>query len=52
MSAASSETVVLFERHHGLTAISYSAGTLLAALRAAGLVRSWAGRATIAEEDE
>jgi CrcB protein len=38
MSAASSETVTLFEHHHAATAVSYCVGTLIAALIAVWLV--------------
>jgi CrcB protein len=40
MSAASAETVTLFDRGQDLTAISYLAGTLLAAVVAVRLVNS------------
>ncbi|MCW2856420.1 MAG: hypothetical protein JWR52_2035 [Marmoricola sp.] len=41
MSAASTETVSLFEAHRAGTAVAYSGGTLLAALVAAWLVSRW-----------
>ncbi|MCW2754909.1 MAG: hypothetical protein JWQ32_2320 [Marmoricola sp.] len=41
MSAASTETVGLFEAHRAGTAVAYSGGTLLAALVAARLVSRW-----------
>lgn len=54
MSAASAETVSLFEAHHAATGVAYSGGTLVAALAAAWLVSRMvdpAARAA-AEQDE
>ncbi len=54
MSAASAETVSLFEAHHTATGVAYSGGTLVAALAAAWLVSRVvdpAARAA-AEQDE
>lgn len=44
MSAASEQTVALFERSEQLTAIAYAGGTLLAALAAVWLVQRWVGQ--------
>ena len=52
MSAASAETVSLFEHDHDLTAFCYLAGTLVAALAAVAVVDRWSTAAarTAAEQ--
>jgi CrcB protein len=52
MSAASAETVGLFEHGHDLTAFCYLAGTLVAALVAVVVVDRWSTAAARAEAEE
>ena len=51
MSAASTETVTLFEHGHQLTGFSYCAGTLTAALVAVAVVDRWSTAAERAEAE-
>ena len=51
MSAASTETVTLFEHGHRLTGFSYCAGTLLAALVAVAVVDRWSTASDRAEAE-
>jgi len=51
MSAASEQTVSLFERGHDLTAICYLGGTLVAALVAVAVVDHWSTAAERAEAE-
>ncbi|MFL6159193.1 MAG: fluoride efflux transporter FluC [Marmoricola sp.] len=52
MSAASSETVSLFEHDRDVTAFCYLAGTLLAALLAVAVVDRWSTAAARREAEE
>ena len=52
MSAASAETVSLFENDHGLTACCYLAGTLVAALVAVAVVDRWSTAAARLDAEE
>jgi len=52
MSAASAETVSLFERGHDLTACCYLGGTLVAALVAVAVVDRWSTAAQRAEVEQ
>jgi CrcB protein len=52
MSAASAETVVLFERSDQVTAIVYAGGTLLAALVAVAVVDRWSTATARAEAED
>ncbi|MFL6022265.1 MAG: fluoride efflux transporter FluC [Marmoricola sp.] len=51
MSAASAETVSLFERGHELTGFSYCGGTLVAALVAVAVVDRWSTAAARADAE-
>lgn len=51
MSAASTETVTLFEHDRTLTALCYLIGTLLAALAAVAVVDRWSTAAVRAEAE-
>jgi CrcB protein len=51
MSAASEQTVSLFEHGHDLTALCYVAGTLVAALVAVAVVDHWSTAAERAEAE-
>ncbi|RNL77541.1 fluoride efflux transporter FluC [Nocardioides marmorisolisilvae] len=52
MSAASAETVTLFEHNRDLTAFCYVAGTLVAALVAVAVVDRWSTAAARADAEE